>query len=161
MRTHYRVMDSRSGELYGVFYGDEGYASLDLVTLGALLGEKIGSPLIGIVKLDWSNFDEIEVHVEKLDDSDEQAEEHTRPAISQEPEQTTDQTTDQTQADQVYPWEAEAPIEEDLQEEAGLVTGTKAPRYMIYDRRTIQPMSEYFPEGRFPSGWAMPERSSR
>ena len=34
-----------------------------------------------------------------------------------------------------------------MQEEAGLVTGTKAPRYMIYDRRTIQPMSEYFPEG--------------
>ncbi|MDT8394953.1 MAG: hypothetical protein RRA32_00720 [bacterium] len=110
MRTHYRVLDSGSGELYGVYYGDEGYASLDLVTLGALLGERMGSAELAIVKLDWSNFDEVEVHVHK-------------PGIAG--------------SENVLPLPA-AEADED---------GIRAPRFVIYDRRTIQPMREYIPEG--------------
>jgi hypothetical protein len=134
MRTHYRVLDSGSGELYGIYYGDEGYASLDLVTLSALLGEKIGSPEINIVKLDWSNFDEIEVHVEKAAGGGQQTEELAPEATSMASEQS-------------YPWEEAPQAAEAGTTTANLSDGIKAPRYMIYDRRTIQPMMEYIPEG--------------
>ena len=64
MRTRYKVLDAASGEHYGTYYGDEGYSTLDPVSLTALLSPKLATGELRIVKLDWSNFDEVEVHVQ-------------------------------------------------------------------------------------------------
>jgi hypothetical protein len=140
MRTHYRVLDSRSGELYGVYYGDEGYASLDLVSLGALLGEKMGSSEISIVKLDWSNFDEVEVHVQKPMTVEPES-------IDQPPADETGGSGDVASPESGYPWEVPGQVVGDVQEDVPTEDGRELPRYVIYDRRTIQPMKEYVPEG--------------
>ena len=149
MRTRYKVLDAASGEHYHTYFGDEGYSTLDPVSLAALLSPKLPTGELRIVKLDWSNFDEVEVHIkvdevvpveleaDVKDDIDETrilSGEESQPEIEAVP------------GSEAVPPEAESAYEsKDVKAE--LAAKPSGPRYMIYDRRTIQPMGEYFPEG--------------
>jgi len=148
MRTRYKVLDEASGEHYATFYGDEGYSTLDPISLTGLLGSKLSAGELRIVKLDWSNFDEIEVHI-KVEEvvpidldvvEDVNGESGAFPDVGSGP------------GDEVVPDSVKTPQEDDLaggagRDEAVLAASSSGPRYMIYDRRTIQTMGEYIPEG--------------
>ncbi len=150
MRTHYRVLDAISGEHFGTYYGDEGFSTLDPVSLGALLGAKLQSGDIRIVKLDWSNFDEVEVHVQAVDlqEEDEGGQEPAPGPGSR--EDLFPQGSDAV--DEVPLPEADdgfLPVEQPLEREGpGGIRGT--PRYVIYHRRNMQRMAEFLPEGNLP-----------
>jgi hypothetical protein len=148
LKCHFKVMEAASGKLLGNYYGDEGYSSLDLVTLSALLGEKLGSGDLRIVNLNWSNFDEIEVHIEtdagtvrssaRLDG---------RPA---ETKTSVDLEADSSASEKKPLIEEIALPKDNAKKVKASVSNAVAPRYLIYDRRTIQPLGEYFPEGARP-----------
>ena len=149
MRTRYKVLDAASGEHYETYFGDEGYSTLDPVSLSALLSPKLATGELRIVKLDWSNFDEVEVHV-KVDE-----------VVPMELDVDVKDDIDETRilAGEVSQPEIEAvsgsgaippvaePVPESQDVKAEPAANPSGPRYMIYDRRTIQPMGEYFPEG--------------
>jgi hypothetical protein len=149
MRTRYKVLDAVSGEHYGTYYGDEGYSTMDPVSLTGLVGSKLTAGELRIVKLDWSNFDEVEVHISveevvpidlDTDVEDVLSEGVVPPGVESGP------------GDEAVPDSAKTPQEDDPaggagRDEAVLATSSSGPRYMIYDRRTIQPMGEYIPEG--------------
>jgi hypothetical protein len=141
LRSRFKVLDGSSGEHYGTYYGDEGYSTLDPVSLAGLIGSRIAPGELRIVKLDWSNFDEVEVHV--------QVEEILRNNLE-----------DDVKVLPGGPDFSNGLIEGKMQvlsgghPRAGSLHGGKWPvssspgiRYTIYDRRTIQPMGEYVPEG--------------
>jgi len=149
MRSRYKVLDAASGEHYGTYYGDEGYSTLDPVSLSGLINEKIKPGELRIVKLDWSNFDEVEVHIEVHEEAPIRLDESMEV-----------RTIDQDTLQGGGAWQEVGPLpgsQEAAQTEVpaggpGLegtvpVFGSTSPRYMIYDRRTIQPMGEYKPEG--------------
>ena len=149
MRTRYKVLDEASGEHYGTYFGDEGYSTLDPVSLTALLSPKLANGDLRIVKLDWSNFDEVEVHIKvdevvamKLDVDVKDDIDEARILSGEE---------SQLEVEAVSGSEAAPPVDEPAaeseKEEAEPAVNPSGPRYMIYDRRTIQPMGEYVPEG--------------
>ncbi len=149
MRTRYKVLDEASGEHYGTYFGDEGYSTLDLISLSELLSPKRATGELRIVKLDWSNFDEVEVHVKvdevvamKLDVDVKDDIDEARILSGEE---------SQLEVEAVSGSEAAPPVDEPAaeseEEEAEPAVNPSGPRYMIYDRRTIQPMGEYVPEG--------------
>jgi len=149
MRTRYKVLDGSSGEHYGTLYGDEGYSTLDPVFLKGLVGQRLEDRGLRIVKLDWSNFDEIEVHIEL---------ENTTPVLPDSPftEDTgepkkfhTEGVVRNVKATPVLaqPVSADKAVEEPVIDETGSAVDPAGPRYIIYDRRTIQPMGPYTPEG--------------
>lgn len=148
MRTRYKVLDAASGEHYGTFYGDEGYSTMDPVSLTGLVGSKLTAGELRIVKLDWSNFDEVEIHISveevvpiDLDVvEDVNGENRAFPGVGSGP------------GNEAVPDSAKTPQEDDPaggagRDEAVSAASSSGPRYMIYDRRTIQPMGEYIPEG--------------
>lgn len=141
LRTRFKVLDSSSGEHYGTFYGDEGYSTLDLVSLTGLIGSRLEAGELRIIKLDWSNFDEIEVHVRVEDvlpiDLDHDAEESTG-------------KSDVAKGQDIEGVEDLSGNRLPDQSQSGELSSTVSPssvRYTIYDRRTIQPMAEYVPDG--------------
>jgi len=149
LRTRYKVLDEASGEHYGTYYGDEGYSTLDPVSLSALIGSKLTTGELRIVKLDWSNFDEVEVHI-KI--------EEVIP-IDLDPGVISDTGDRGAQSDvrggpeiEAVTDPVKAPSEDVLagnteKGEAVSAANSSGRRYMIYDRRTIQPMGEYIPKG--------------
>ncbi|UCG39011.1 MAG: hypothetical protein JSV00_01895 [bacterium] len=154
MRSHYRVMEALTGELLGTFYGDEGYSTLDLVTLQAILSERLGPGKVSIVQLDWSNFDEVEVHVQTTGPA-EPAEEASA-GVSPEVPLSDDSPGDTEWGEVGAEAEPDAAPGADItgrtspgseQETGRERPHTGEPRYVIYDRRTIKPMGEYVPEG--------------
>jgi hypothetical protein len=149
MRTRYKVLDAATGEHYGTYYGDEGYSTLDPVSLTGLLSSRLAAGELRITKLDWSNFDEVEIHIK--------IEEPVHVDLG-------DAAKSGTHESGVSPGRAsgpgmepvpdslKTPQEEDPAGEAGKektmpAATSSGPRYMIYDRRTMQPMGEYVPEG--------------
>jgi len=148
MRTRYKVLDAVSGEHYGTYYGDEGYSTLDPVSITGLVGSKLTAGELRIVKLDWSNFDEVEVHisVEEVVPIDLDVVEDVNGENGAFP------VVGNGSGDEAVPDSAKIPQEDDSAEGAGRdqavsATSSSGPRYMIYDRKTIQPMGEYIPEG--------------
>ncbi len=149
LRTRYKVLDAASGEHYGTYYGDEGYSTLDPVSLAGLIGSKLTAGELRIVKLDWSNFDEVEVHIKveeviqidlDLGVKGSAGENEVPPDMESGP------------GIEAVPVSVIAPSEDGLgegtvEEEAVPLPSSSGHRYMIYDRRTIQPMGEYVPEG--------------
>jgi len=161
MRTRYKVLDATSGEHYGTYYGDEGYSTLDSVSLSGLIDSKPDAGELRIVKLDWSNFDEVEVHIKveggvpiNLDDDliigagESQMSSGMRDDVE---EGEGGDEGDEPVAEAV-PDSIKTLPEDDLTEEGKAVSPVTiaGPRYLIYDRRTIQPMGEYVPEGARP-----------
>jgi len=149
MRSRYKVLDAASGEHYGTYYGDEGYSTLDPVSLSGLIHEKIKPGELRIVKLDWSNFDEIEVHIEVKKGAPVQPDDSTEKAITA--GESPQRAGARREVDPL-PDSLEAPPIDESAGGSGLEGAAPAfrptgPRYMIYDRRTIQPMAEYEPEG--------------
>jgi hypothetical protein len=149
MRTRYKVLDATSGEHYGTYYGDEGYSTLDPVSLTGLLSSRLVAGELRIVKLDWSNFDEIEVHIKIEElmpiDQDVTAKSGTRkkgisPGSGRGPEM-------EPVSDFVKTPQKDEPTGGTGMDKAVSAAISSGPRYMIYDRRTIQPMGEYVPEG--------------
>ena len=141
LRTRYKVLDGSSGEHYGTYYGDEGYSTLDPASLVQLIGSRLPFGELRIVKLDWSNFDEIEVHVQveevmpfKLEDNVEE--------LPDEPG-----TSNGSGDDDINILPGDQLHAEKLEEEISSSLSPAGVRYTIYDRRTIQPMGEYVPEG--------------
>ena len=140
MRTRFKVLDASSGVHYGTYYGDEGYSTLDMVSLNELLSSDLAVGELKIVKLDWSNFDEVEVHirVEEALPVDLEVDDEDDAGV---PELLCEQRDGEIES---LP---EEKLSEELQvEEALSAVNGSGPRYMIYDRRTIQPMGEYIPE---------------
>lgn len=149
LRTRFKVLDSESGEHYGTYYGDEGYSTLDPGSLTKLLDSKVSEGELRIVKLDWSNFDEVEVHIKvevvvpihlEGDDGVDTGENVVPSGKEMEP------------GTEAEPALVNTPSKIETREKAersadasGIVPA--GPRYIIYDRRTIQPMGEYVPEG--------------
>ena len=142
-------MEASSGKFLGNYYGDEGYSSLDLVTLSALLSEKLGSGDLRIVTLNWSNYDEIEVHIESNAGT-------VIPAGQPETVSTEARIAVDLEGDGL-PFEEGSPGDETASPDDKIGKKGKkekegasvlaAPRYLIYDRRTVQPLGEYFPDG--------------
>ena len=106
-----------------------------------MIGSNLASGELRIVKLDWSNFDEVEVHVQveqvlsvKLVEGVEA--QHDKPDTSN---GLIEGKMEVLPVDQVN--------EEAVDEEASSPLEPPGVRYAIYDRRTIQPMGEYIPEG--------------
>ncbi len=149
MRTRYKVLDGATGEHYGTYFGDEGYSTLDPVSLTGLIGSKLTTGELRIVKLDWSNFDEVEVHIKveevvpidlEFDANSDINARGVPPDMRGDPDI------------EFVPDAVITPPLDDLagdtgEEEAVPAANSPARRYMIYDRRTIQPMGEYIPEG--------------
>jgi hypothetical protein len=149
MRSRYKVLDAASGEHYGTYYGDEGYSTLDPVSLSGLISEKIKPGELRIVKLDWSNFDEVEVHIEVNEEAPIRLDESME--IRAIDEDALQGAGGWREVDPL-PGSLEAPQTDGPSGGSGLegtvpVFRSTSPRYMIYDRRTIQPMGEYKPEG--------------
>jgi hypothetical protein len=148
MRARYKILDAASGEHYGTYYSDEGYSTLDPVSLIGLVGSKLTTGELRIVKLDWSNFDEVEVHISveevvpiDLDVvEDVNGENGTFPGVGSGP-------GEEAVPDSVKTPQKDDPARETGRDEAVSAASSSGPRYMIYDRRTIQPMGEYIPEG--------------
>jgi hypothetical protein len=156
-RTRYKILDAVSGRHYGTCFGDEGYSTLDPVTIGGLLGGSLEGGEVRIVKLDWSNFDEVEVHIQvdevipadpggdyKKDVEDRESPQEVRsrpagaPAGGDEEEIRQDEKAEMIEG--ITDGEEERPENR---------TGdTSSNMYIIYDRRTIQPMGEFVPEGK-------------
>lgn len=65
-RGKYRVISEKSGQLLGTFYNDEGYKVMDIETLKRVLPEFMTMPL-RITKIDWKNYDEVEIYVHAVD----------------------------------------------------------------------------------------------
>ena len=142
LRTRYKVLDSLSGEHYGTYYGDEGYSTLDPVSLTGLIGSRLAPGELRIVKLDWSNFDEIEVHV--------QVEEVMPARLENDVEGSPDEpeTFNDLNEDGMNTPSGVALLRaEKLEEEISSALNPPGVRYTIYDRRTIQPMGDYVPTG--------------
>jgi hypothetical protein len=149
MRTRFKVLDAATGEHYGTYYGDEGYSTIDPVSLTGLLSSRFAGGELRIVKLDWSNFDEVEVHIQIGE------------FVPTDQDVTAKSGTHETGISPVQgngagmepvPSSFKTVPEDDLTGEAWRGKAEPAPistnpRYMIYDRRTIQPMGEYVPEG--------------
>jgi hypothetical protein len=141
LRTRFKVLDGSSGEHYGTYYGDEGYSTLDPDSLTRLIGSDLAAGELRIVKLDWSNFDEIEVHVQMEEILHVELEDDIEPPVD-ETDPLNGYGDGETEARPGGPSSEETPDKE--------VSSAKIPsgiRYTIYDRRTIQPMGEYVPEG--------------
>jgi len=149
MRSRYKIIDAASGEHFGTCYGDEGYSTLDNASLSGLLGDRDGAGEWSIVRLDWSNFDEVEVHVRRETDPP-VVDEPAPPGGSAETDIVrTGRDTDLPAPPPETPGASpETPPGEGPQGEGeGSVPGSSGPRYVIYDRRTIQPMMEFEPGG--------------
>ena len=149
MRTRYKVLDAATGEHYGTYYGDEGYSTLDPVSLTGLLSSRLVAGELRITKLDWSNFDEVEVHIKTEEpvhiDRGDAAKSGTH-------ESGVSPGRGSGPGMEPLPDSIKAPQEEDPAGKTGKDKTVPAatslgPRYMIYDRRTMQPMGEYIPEG--------------
>jgi hypothetical protein len=141
LRTRYKVLDSSSGEHYGTYYGDEGYSTLDPVSLAGLIGSRLSPGPLRIVKLDWSNFDEIEVHV--------QVEEVLPAGLEDDVEKPFDEpeTFKGLNEDGMDALSRVVPHVEKSEEEISSALNPPGVHYTIYDRRTMQPMGDYVPEG--------------
>jgi len=149
LRTRFKVLDAESGEHFGTYYGDEGYSTLDADSLAGNLTTKPAHGELRIVKLDWSNFDEVEVHIkveevvpidldaDVMDDTDEEG---GFPGEGDEQES-------ETGSDAAESFSQDELADGLVEDKAVTAAGPGGPRYMIYDRRTIQPLGEYVPEG--------------
>jgi hypothetical protein len=149
MRTRYKVLDAATGEHYGTYYGDEGYSTLDPVSLTGLLSSRLAAGEMRITKLDWSNFDEVEVHIKTEEpvhfDQGDAAKSGTH-------ENGVSPGRGSGPGREPVPDSIKASQEDDPAGKAGKdktvpAATSSGPRYMIYDRRTMQPMGEYVPEG--------------
>lgn len=146
MRTRYKVLDATSGEYYGTYYGDEGYSTLDPISLTGLLGSRLEAGELRIVKLDWSNFDEVEVHIKVEEvvpiDLNIDVKDDTDETGTQKGQQEVEAVQDPVKATSVNEI-----VEGSVGDKVVPAVSPSGPRYMIYDRRTIQAMGEYVPEG--------------
>jgi hypothetical protein len=149
LRTRFKVLDAESGEHFGTYYGDEGYSTLDTDSLADILAAKPAHGELRIVKLDWSNFDEVEVHIKveevvpidlDADVMDETGEEGIFPLEGEGQES-------ETGSDAAENYSQDELAIGSMGDDAVTAAGPGGPRYMIYDRRTIQPLGEYVPEG--------------
>lgn len=135
MRTRYKVIDESSGEHYGTYFSDEGFSTIDTVSLAGLIGSKLPAGELRIVKLDWSNFDEVEVHI-RIENVI---------SISQDIENTEVRGSRGQENGDVDELGEEEPADEPVGDGDFPTGRSTGPRYMIFDRRTIQPMGEYIP----------------
>ena len=162
MRTRYKVLDAISGEHYGTYHGDEGFTTLDPVSLSELLESKLVAGELRIVKLDWSNFDEVEVHIKVEEDvpidldidaiigaDESQISAEMRHDVEDGVAKSEGEGEGDETVTEVMPDSSKTAPEDDLTGEDKVISPatTSTLRYLIYDRRTIQPMGEYVPEG--------------
>lgn len=145
LRSRYRVIEAATGNPLGTYYSDEGYSSIDPVTLGALLDGRAGPGELRIVNLDWSNFDEIEVQVERVPYLSEDREGRIIPAgdpsgpVPSESEGAVSSGN---------PRNGEPELPKGVTElNNAAADNAAAQRYIIYERRTMRPLGEYVPDG--------------
>jgi hypothetical protein len=148
IRCRYRVIDAATGNSLGIYYSDEGYSSVDPVTLDALLGGKKGHGELRIVNLDWSNFDEVEVQVERIPH---RSNDSRRQAVHAGRTEEKDVLSPGEAAVSGEPQGVETELPEGVMElDSTSMVDTEAQRYVIYERRTMRPLGEYIPEGERP-----------
>ena len=68
-RGKYHIIDMKSGEHLDTYFNDEGYKVMDVDTLKRVLPQ-LQTKGIRIAKIDWKNYDEVEIYIQVDDTED-------------------------------------------------------------------------------------------